>query len=106
MDINDDNGLCRFEYFECIVRIAKTKIYDKGYTSTMSEAVEKLIVNSILPNSLEQMEWQKFRDDQLYCLDVDDLLKKNSVGIETVYRKGALKPGQKVRKVFKIDDAL
>lgn len=47
----------------------------------MSEATEKLILNNILPNSLEQMEWQKFRDDQLYCLDVDDLFKKNSVGI-------------------------
>ena len=30
LDDNDDRNLCRYEFFEIIVRLAKTKFIDKG----------------------------------------------------------------------------
>ena len=29
-DNNDDNALCRYEWFEALVRMAKTKYFEKG----------------------------------------------------------------------------
>jgi len=43
MDTNDDNALCRFEFMEMIVRMAKGKYMDYGKEESLSYAVEKLI---------------------------------------------------------------
>lgn len=103
---NDDSMLCRFEFLECIVRIGKAKFFEKGAAASISKAVEKLILEYVLPNSIEKMEWQRFRDDHLWTLDVDDLFKKNIPGIETLWRKGGLRPGVLSRKFFTKDDSI
>lgn len=38
MDQNDDNSLCRFEFIEVIVRIAKGKYIDFGSMTSLSKA--------------------------------------------------------------------
>ena len=38
MEQNDDNSLCRFEFMEMIVRIAKGKYMDYGKETSLSEA--------------------------------------------------------------------
>ena len=63
LEENDDNSLCRFEFLEIIARMAKCKYFDKGTCKTVSESVEKLLVDFIIPNSIEDMEWQPFRDN-------------------------------------------
>lgn len=40
---NDDNALCRFEFLEMVVRLAKAKFMDFGSMTSLSEAVERLI---------------------------------------------------------------
>lgn len=104
--VNDDNALCRFEFFECIVRMAKTKYFDKGTRPSVSHSVESMIVDYLLPNTIETMENQKFRADMLYNLDVDDLFKKNKEAIDVLFKKGALKPKQKPRKAYSKEDAV
>lgn len=48
MDANDDTALCRFEFFEILVRIAKGKYIDLGYMDSLSMALEKLIKTHVL----------------------------------------------------------
>ena len=57
MDTNDDNALCRFEFIEMIVRIAKGKYMDYGKEESLSFAVEKLIQSHILPMESKLVPW-------------------------------------------------
>lgn len=56
LEENDDSSLCRYEYFEIIARMAKTKFLEKTLVPTMSEALHKLISEFLIPNSIERME--------------------------------------------------
>ena len=85
LEDNDNKALCRYEFFEIIVRLAKLKFVEKGFTKAVSEATEKLIVNFIIPNFSEKMPNQAFRTDELWTLDVDDLVRKNMKGVEGLY---------------------
>ena len=53
---NADRALCRFEFFEIIVRLAQAKLLDNGYCETIHEATELLIENYILRFKIERME--------------------------------------------------
>lgn len=47
-DANDDRSLCRFEFFEILVRIARTKYLESQICKTIPEAVTKLIEDHII----------------------------------------------------------
>ena len=87
LEENDDNSLCRFEFLEIIARMAKQKYFERGVCKTVAESVEKLLVDFIIPNSIESMEWQLFRDNQLWTLEVDDLFKANQYGVDQLFKK-------------------
>lgn len=53
---NADRALCRFEFFEIIVRLAQAKLLDNGYCQTLSEATEALIENYLIRFKIERME--------------------------------------------------
>ena len=55
---NDDNSLCRYEVLEIVTRMAKTKYYEKGHCATIWEACEKMLTESIIPNTIARMEEQ------------------------------------------------
>ena len=38
-EANDDRSLCRFEFYEIIIRMAKRKYFERKIVSTMSEAL-------------------------------------------------------------------
>ena len=105
LEENDDNSLCRFEFMEIIARMAKTKYFDKGLCGTVWESCRKMIREYIIPNTVEAMEWQGFRDNQLWCLDVDDLFKANQVGVGKLFAAYATK-GQGKNRLFSNDDGL
>ena len=73
LEENDDNSLCRFEFMEIVARMAKTKFFEKGICSTVWESCQKILVEFIIPNSMERMPWQEFRENLLWTLEVDDL---------------------------------
>ncbi len=53
---NADRALCRFEFYEIIVRIAQSKLVDLGYSQNIIEATEFLIENFILRFKIDRME--------------------------------------------------
>ena len=55
LENNDDKSLCRYEFLEIISRLAKIKYYDSKICKSISAATEKMIKESMLPNSVEQM---------------------------------------------------
>ena len=61
MEGNDDNALCRFEFFEMIVRLAKGKFMDFGNIKTLDIATEKIIVEHVLPTDSKLVPWKRFR---------------------------------------------
>lgn len=46
---NDENSLCRYEFLEIIVRLAKIKYLEKGICLTHVEATKKLIDEYLIP---------------------------------------------------------
>jgi hypothetical protein len=83
MDENPDKELCRFEMLEILVRIAGAKYKDPGLTKTYNEGVALLIENHLLPLS-KNLQWQEFRLEQLWCLEVNDTLETNLDGLKKV----------------------
>ena len=55
LEANDDSSLCRFEFLEIIVRMAKEKYYEKGKASTIAEATKLIIETFIVPNPYIKM---------------------------------------------------
>jgi len=104
---NDDKGLCRYEWVEIMARMAKAKFTDKKVVDTVYEACELLLGGYVVPNSIEKMGWQSFRDEQLWTLDVDDMLKANLQGVDALYRMFATTQQKTKRtKFFSLLDAM
>jgi hypothetical protein len=53
-DNNPDNALCRYEFLEVVVRLAKAKYMETGVTKSYSESVKLLFNNNI--NKFDQSE--------------------------------------------------
>lgn len=53
---NADRALCRFEFYEIIVRIAQSKLVDPGYCETLDNAVTLILEQYILRFRFEKME--------------------------------------------------
>jgi hypothetical protein len=84
--------------------MARQKYHESGICSLMSDSVEKLIKEFIIPNSIEKMEYQRFRDEELWTLEVDDLMKQNLNAIDALYKTFALS-GQKTKRTMAFSDA-
>jgi hypothetical protein len=74
---NADRALCRFEFFEIIVRIALHKLLEPGYFSNLHLAVEALLENFIFRFRVEKMEGQAWRERELWTIEVDAFFKAN-----------------------------
>lgn len=48
---NPDKALCRYEFFEILVRVANAKYKESGIVATHSDALKKLLHENILPNA-------------------------------------------------------
>lgn len=82
---NADRALCRFEFYEIIVRIAQSKLVELGYYSSISQATEALIENYILRFKIDRMEGQSWRDTELWTIEVDAFYKANMKNMNKVF---------------------
>lgn len=89
LEDNDDNSLCRYEFAEIIVRMAKVKYFDKGHLPTVHESLNELLKRYIIPNSGMKINSQPFRDECLWTLEVDDMIKANLTAIDNLYKRFA-----------------
>jgi hypothetical protein len=74
---NPDRALCRYELFEIFVRIANLKYRESGVVATYSEALEKFLYTDIFSKYEPPFTWQKFRETEVWTLDVNDILEAN-----------------------------
>ena len=65
--------------------MAKTKYVDKNIVPTMSEALERILLEHILPNADLTMDSVRWRETFLWNLPVDDLLKANMDNLKKVF---------------------
>ena len=72
---NSVNDLIRFEFLEIIVRIVKAKYVETGTFSTLYEGLVHLF-NEVL-SQYNLVHWQKWRDEELWTLEVNDLFEFN-----------------------------
>lgn len=104
LEDNPDKELCRYEFFEIIVRMAKLKFENQKLGLTVAQATQKLITDYISKYSLEQ-EWHGMRSRDIWTLEVHDVLEANQSGIQQFYawwiKKKSSKHG---RKLMHLDD--
>ena len=62
MDGKDNNGLCRYEFMEAIVRLARAKYMDTAKESILSHAVRRIVEDDILKNWPWE-PWMEFRTE-------------------------------------------
>lgn len=93
------NALVRFEFWEYLVRIALEKY--KTVCKTPSEMFAKLISDKVLTYT-DFEPWQGFRDEQLWTIDVNDILEANEKELKKIYQSFQTS----VKKYMTIDDIL
>ena len=66
------NALCRFEFLECLVRIAHEKYRNDNFT----DGLERLLDECIFPK-YKPSPWQEFRDEQFWKIEIADVFDAN-----------------------------
>ena len=77
--------LNRFEFLEILVRLADAKFVQTKKIKSVSEATKVLIEDYIMKNFTPE-PWQKFRDEQLWTIDVNDVLEANLENLKKIYQ--------------------
>jgi hypothetical protein len=73
-DDNPDKALIRFEFIELLIRVAKEKYMKSGECKSLTSALERLFDVNIMKLCEEALEnWQGFRDDHLYTVEINDV---------------------------------
>lgn len=85
---NDDRSLCRFEFWEMLIRIAKGKFLETKKETNIVSAFERILKEHVLPTFDHCLPGQRFRDDFLWTLRVNDVLERNEIAIARLYKKG------------------
>ena len=80
-NLNPDNALVRFEFYEILLRIVGARFKDPGYANSYAEGFEKLI-----PYLVQKHPWQEFRDEKLWTLEVNDVMEANIEGLKKVIK--------------------
>lgn len=97
--------LCRYEFLEVLVRLAKAKYFDKRIQPSVADSLIMLLEQEIYPNNKEIMFWQEFRTEQLWRVEIDSILKANRQAIEKLFANFSAKSTVK-RKNFSKDEVL
>ena len=80
LDDNPDKELCRYEYYEILVRMALAKFPTVPPPEALSTFLNEYIFCD--PHTLS---WYKFRQELIWTLEVDDLLKTNKGHIQKLF---------------------
>ena len=73
----------RYNFLEILARIAKCKYIETNKETTVSKSLDRLITDVLLKNHVWEPGMQ-FREEKLWTLDVDDVLKVNQEGLEMI----------------------
>ena len=81
------------------MRIANAKYREQGTVETYGEGLQMLI-DECIQEQYDWRPWQEFRDQEMYNLEVNDLLHANMKGIQKLMSHN-ITPNQ---KYFKMND--
>ena len=81
---NPDKALIRFEFIELLLRISKEKYQKTGEAPTQAAAFELLLERNVRPTSNHE-EWQGFRSDKLYSVEVNEVFQANVDVLRKIY---------------------
>ncbi|OWZ19901.1 Ran GTPase-activating protein 1 [Phytophthora megakarya] len=93
---NPDRSLTRFEFLECVIRIAMNKYFRTNICDTPAKAVDKLMQENILPVIPEDAN--EFRSRFLYTEEVSDTFAEHVTLLQELYDANMgryCKPGEK-----------
>jgi len=80
-----ENMILRLQFLEAVVRLSNAKYRESGKFKTHSEALQYFIDNDIKPHCEDILkEWDGFRREQLWNLDVGEMFKVNLPTIKAV----------------------
>ncbi|CAI2376886.1 unnamed protein product [Moneuplotes crassus] len=79
--------LSRFEFWEVLVRIAIKKYFEPGIINSIPSAVEELITKNLLTHFKPRIDWKKWREMELWNLNIDDLFKRNLENLNLLYSR-------------------
>lgn len=82
---NNERMLVRYEFVEVIARLARVKYCEKNPNITMSQAIEKIITDHVLPNFYTPFDHHNWRLEYLYNLEINDMLEANAETIKTLF---------------------
>lgn len=85
LENNDEHNLVRYEFVELLVRLAKVKYFDKKVHTSLALSVRIFLENFVFANNLEAMPWQRFRDEQLWTVEIDQIFKANRAGVDELF---------------------
>jgi hypothetical protein len=77
LEDNPDKALCRYEFYEIIVRIAIEKYIKSRICTTLTGAVGKLLWENIFKYSDFVIPGQKWREEELWTCMNNDLYHAN-----------------------------
>lgn len=81
---NTAKDLIRYEFLEVLVRIAKVIYVDTGICTTYTAALESLF-NAITPNFHPFQTWQRWREEELWTNECNQILEANQWGLRRLY---------------------
>ena len=89
--IKPDKQLCRYEFWEILVRLAKVKFMEKEVhasrkASSVDKAVEMLIDRHFKQGYLPLQTSRTFREADIWQLEIDDLIVSNLSTIQELYK--------------------
>jgi hypothetical protein len=85
LEDNPDKSLCRYEFYEIIVRIAIEKYLKSRICITLTEAVGKLLWENIFKYSDFVISGQQWRQDNLWTVQNNDLYQVNMETLKVLY---------------------
>ena len=80
-------GLIRCDFLELLIRIAQYKYLNTGICQNTTESFKKLMELCIKPNIKPEhvLFWQRWREDNLWTLECNDILHANLDSIKQVH---------------------
>lgn len=82
---NDDRSLCRFEFFEILIRIARGKYVETKKETNLLLAFDKLLQEHVYPSVRHILPWQRWRVSTLWTNRVNDVFEINLHLIKKLY---------------------
>jgi hypothetical protein len=97
-----EKDMSRFQFYESLVRIGLFKYKLGNITKSIYEGVKILIEDVLIPK-YDNYIWMPFREQKLWCLDIDDLYKANLIAMNKLYK---FYFDKKKTKIYYYDDAI